>query len=189
MAYRQIERKKPIRRILQDTTTENRTFVQNGATARLAIPCWYIEVPRPHRAMPHNVDEHDHIGWPAPGQPDDSCQIIQGHYHPYDGYGWRLIKRYIDMGLCHPIHLQSTAEGYTGVEVAFVDPPTGLTASGELDDYVVRVYINPMCQSAVKEDVDVPYTVFIKGTRGGKQIRDVAAKGILRIVAGPIITA
>lgn len=186
MGYRKVEKHKPIRRVFQDITTENRTFIQNGATANIAIPCWYIEVYKPKRANAHDIDLHDHIGWPNPTIPDESCQVIQGHYHPYDGYGWRIIKRYIDMGLVHPIHLQSEEEGYTDVEIAFVEPPDGLEAYGELDDYVVRIHINPMCSSAIKEDVEVPYTVFIKGTRDGHMIRDIAAKGILRIVAGPI---
>ena len=195
MGYRHIERERPIRRVLQDTATRNRTFVQNGATAYLAVPCWYHEVRSPQHTHVHDREWHDHVGWPSPGHPDGSCQDAyllnkgMGGRPPYreaEG-GWVHPGRYLDFSQFAPIHL--IEEGYGEVEVAFDDPPAGLHGSGWIDgdsDWVVRFLIEPMCPSAVKEDVDVPYTVFVKGNVGGRPRRDVVAKGTLRIVAGPI---
>lgn len=193
MAYRQIEKKKPIRRVLQDTTTKNRTLIQNGATAYLAIPCWYYEVRHPQHTHVHDREWHDHIGWPRPDRIDMSSQdayAIGKHlYAPYDWprHGWRIPHRYLDMSNAYPIHLRK--EGYSNVEVTFVDPPSGLKAEGYIDqedDWVVRFMVNPMCKDAIKEDVDVNYTVFVNGTVDGHSRRDVVAKGVLTIVAGPI---
>lgn len=192
MAYRTIKREKPVRRILQDMTTKNMTMVQNGATAHLAIPCWYMEVRHPQHTHVHDREWHDHIGWPRPGHPDDSCQNeyrMDMTPYFYDDFevGWHHPGRYLDMSEMHPIHLLK--EGYTTVEVAFVDPPQGLSATGNIrqeDGWVVRFSVNPNCQSALTEDVDVQYAVFVKGTVGNVQRRDVVARGTLRILAGPI---
>lgn len=192
MAYRRIKKEKPIRRVLQDMTTKNRTFVQNGATAYLAVPCWYQEIRHPQHTHVHDREWHDHIGWPNPHFPDRSSQAAYAmgkrlYTYDYDKEGWTHPGRYLDLSIMHPIHLRK--EGYDSVEVAFVDPPSGLSASGYIDtkdDWVVRFLIKPMCNSAIKEDVDVVYTVFVTGTIDGKQRRDVVAKGTLRILAGPI---
>lgn len=194
MAYRQIERKRPIKRVLQDMTTRNRTFVQNGATAYLAVPCWYQEIRRPQHTHLHDREWHDHIGWPDPARPDASSQdayLLKRGSLPYRyddaEEGWNHPGRYLDMSTMTPIHLR--AEGYSEVEVAFDSPPAGLTGSGEIDaddDWVVRFLLHPMCRDAVSEDVDVPYSVFVKGNVGGRQRRDVVARGTLRILAGPI---
>lgn len=194
MAYRRIEKKKPIKRVLQDMTTKNLTYVQNGATAHLAIPCWYQEIRHPQHTHVHDREWHDHIGWPNPTRPDESSQdaylLRDGalpYRYDYAEEGWDHAGRYLDMSEMHPIHLLK--EGYTTVEVAFVDPPQGLSATGSIrqeDDWVVRFSVNPNCPSALTEDVDVQYAVFVKGTVGSVQRRDVVARGTLRILAGPI---
>lgn len=192
MAYRKLEKEKPIKRVLQDITTQNKTLVQNGATAYLAVPCWYMEVRHPQHTHLHDRDWHDHIGWPDPRNPDCSCQNSYAVYgtpylYNYTKEGWNHIRPYLDLSNCYPIHLKE--EGYTDVEVAFANPPEGLTASGSIrdtDDWVVRFLLHPMCPSAIEEDVDVSYTVFVTGQINGKPRRDVVAKGTLRILAGPI---
>lgn len=190
MAYRERERKRPIKRVLHDVATQNRTFVQNGATAHIAIPCWYVEVKRPERVFPHDREMHDHLGWPEPNRPDQSCQDayhlshLPWAYHDQEQQ-WRKVNRYLDMSKCIPIHLLE--EGYSEVEVAFANPPAGLGAEGAIDkeqDWVVRFSFFPMCEDAIEEDVDVPYTVFVLNRE--KEMRDVVAKGVLRIVAGPL---
>lgn len=190
MGYRTIEKKKPIRRVLQDTTTKNRTYVQNGATAHLAIPCWYDVVNMPQHIRCHHIDYHDHIGWPTPDHPDESCQdghldqmVPSNRYSDYH-HGWMGHHKLLDMSMFYPIHLEE--EGYTSVDVAFVNPPAGLTAEGYIDDYVVRFTLEPKCESAIEEDIDVPYTVFINGTIGTRTARDVVAKGVLHILSGAI---
>lgn len=199
MGYRKPDPKpKPIRRVLQDTTTRNKTFIQNGAHAHLAIPCWYLEVKPPKHLHLHDRDFHDHIGWPDPRHHDHSCQdayhVRHAHWQYHDPHdfnphhrGWHHPHRYLDLSKCHPIHLLK--EGYENVTIAFDDPPEGLTASGYIDekqDWVVRFDLYPMCDDAIKKDIDVPYTVFVDGSFGTRQVRDVVAKGILRIIHGPI---
>lgn len=192
MAYRQIKKERQIHRVFQDTTTRNKTFIQNGATAYLAIPCWYQEIRHPQHTHVHDREWHDHIGWPSPDNPDNSSQAsyaIGRTLYSYDSerQGWVHPGRYLDMSTMFPIHL--IQEGYTNVEVAFVNPPEGLNAKGYLDpdsDWVVRFLINPMCESAITEDVDVSYTVFVTGEINGMHRRDVVAKGTLHILAGPI---
>lgn len=190
MAYRKIEKEKPIKRVFQDITTQNVTLVQNGATAYLAVPCWYMEVRQPERVSPHDRDWHDHIGWPNPDRPDCSCQNAY-HVTPYlyshIEEGWEHIGRYLDMSHMFPIHLLE--EGYNSVEVAFTNAPEGLTSSGYIsdnDDWVVRFMIHPMCEAAIEDDYETSYTVFVTGTIDGKPRRDIVAKGTLKILAGPI---
>ncbi len=187
MGYRQIERPKPIRRVLQDTTTPNRTYVKNGATANLAVPCWYLEVDHPQHTHVHDREWHDHIGWPDPDHPDRSSQdayVLRSPSFTYDpkGIGWNHVGRYLDLSKCVPIHLEK--EGYTGVDMAFTNKPQGLVTTGSIDDYVVRFRINPMCPDAVVHDLDVPYAVFVTGRRE-HPVRDIVASGILHIIAGP----
>lgn len=192
MAYRNIPKKKPIKRVLQDITTKNMTLVQNGATAWLAIPCWYQEIRHPQHTHIHDREWHDHIGWPSPTRPDNSSQAAYAlkntpYLYEKPEEGWIHPGRYLDMSTMRPIHL--LAEGYSDVEVVFANAPSGLLSEGYIDDdsdWVVRFLINPMCQSAIEEDVYVSYTVFVKGTIEGRKRRDVVAKGTLRILAGPI---
>lgn len=192
MGYRTIEKEKPIRRVLQDTTTRNRTFIQNGAIANLAIPCWYHLVRHPQHTHVHDREWHDHIGWPNPGSTDKSSQdaylLKDAPYHyDEDKEGWNHAGRYLDLSQFYPIHLEE--EGYTDVEIAFANPPEGLSAYGLIDDYIVRFVISTRCNAAITEDIDVPYTVFIKGEVKTKNeprsTRDIVAKGILHILAGP----
>lgn len=196
MGYRKIEKPKPIRRVLQDMTTKNMTYVQNGATAYLAVPCWYMEVRHPQHTHLHDREWHDHIGWPSPTRPDHSSQAAYALKNTpymyertteYNDEGWVHPDRYIDMSMMHPIHLAK--EGYTDVEVAFVNPPEGLSAYGHIDDrddWVVRFMLNPMCSEAFEKDLEVSYTVFVKGNISGMKRRDVIARGTLKILAGPI---
>lgn len=190
MAYRQVEKKKPIRRILQDTTTKNMTFVQNGATANLAVPCWYHVAELPQHIRCHDIDHHDHLGWPDPRHPDRSCQsahlddLRPINRYSHDDHGWYHHHRYLDMSKFFPIHLEK--EGYTSVDVSFANKPAGLIGKGLIDDYIVRFTLEPMCEDAITKNIDVPYTVFVNGTVDGRKARDVVAKGILRILAGPI---
>lgn len=193
MAYRKIDKPKRTHRVLQDITTKNVTPVQNGVTANLAIPCWYMEIRHPQHTYIHDREWHDHIGWPDPVRPDASSQaayMLKSAPYSYDQSieGWEHPGRYINMSLMHPIHLLK--EGYTKVDVVFDDPPEGLTSSGYIDeneDWVVRFLIHPMCEDAIKEDVNVSYSVFVSGEINGKQCRDIVARGTLRIVAGPIL--
>lgn len=191
MAYRREKKKKPVKRVFQDMTTRNISFVQNGVTAYFAIPCWYQEIRHPQHTHLHDREWHDHLGWPDPKRPDASCQNAYVMEQPpylynYEKTGWESPERYLDMSTMFPIHLLE--EGYTDVEVAFVDPPSGLVGTGYMDedsDWVVRFIIEANCADALTENVDVSYAVFVNGIINGRKRRDVVAKGTLRILAGP----
>ena len=187
MGYRIKEHKdhKP-HRTMQDTATPSGLYVQNGTMARLAIPCWYYVVDPPVRMHHHDRMHHDHIGWPSPNHPDHICQdwdfVHSCCSHNIHKHVCDHCHMFIDMNKFFPIHLEE--EGYTSVDVAFVNPPVGLKASGVIDDYMVRLYIEPMCSDAVEKNIDVPYTVFVNGTMNKRKVRDVVAKGILHILSG-----
>lgn len=197
MGYRQIEHKpKPKRRNLHDTSTRNKIYIQNGVTGYFAIPCWYNEMKHPIHTHLHNIDMHDHLGWPDPDHPDRSCQSAHRHHlHPhhlsipYDHkrHGWHAPHHLLDMSKVFPIHLKE--EGYETISIVFDNPPDGLVGSGSIDsndDWIIRLSIEPQCISAIKEDIEVPYAVFAKGKFDNRKVSHMVTKGILHIVAGPI---
>ena len=192
MGYRQLEHKpKHKHRDFHDTSSNNKIFIQNGVTGYFAIPCWYNEMRRPIHTKIHDIDKHDHLGWPDPKHPDHSCQSADRHHLslPYDHcrHGWHVPSRLIDMSKVFPIHLSK--EGYESISIAFDNPPEGLEASGEIDhkdDWVIRLSISPKCEKIVNEDVDVPYTVFANGYFDDRKVTHMVTKGIIHIIAGPI---
>jgi len=188
MAYRTLKKPKRQRRVMQATATENMVFVKNGATANLAIPCWYHEVKHPQHTHVHDREWHDHRGWPNPDHPDRSCQDAYHIKHPPFKYdcerkGWHHAGRYLDLSKCFPIHL--TEEGYEDVSIFFEPFVPGLKAVGKIDpeeDHVVRVVFDAAVDDARSCDVDTEFTVLV--SRG--EFRDVVSTGKLRILAGPI---
>lgn len=192
MGYRNAEPIKRHRRTMQETATRNRTYVQNGSTAHIAIPCFYIEVKPPVRASFHNVPLHDHIGWPDPIKLDQSCQfgdMAHWHVEAYDhGYDKGTVHHYLDTSRLIPIHFED--EGYEAVNVSFANKPEGLTATGSFDngeDWVARIDFDVACPQAIDERTVVPYTAFATGTIRGKRCRDLIAVGDLIILPGPIM--
>lgn len=194
MGYRKLEHHHhPPRRQFHDTSTRNKMFIQNGVTGYFAIPCWYNEMKHPIHTHLHNVDMHDHLGWPNPDHPDHSCQAAHRHHlHPEDHYdhhrhGWHHPHHLLDMSHVYPIHLKK--EGYKNISVALENPPSGLSVTGAIDstdDWVVRVSVTPKCRTVIDEDVDVPYTIFANGSFDGRDVTHMVAKGIIHIIAGPI---
>ena len=143
-----------------DTARQSVIHVDNGTISRVAIPCHYGSLAP---LTPLEVMVIDHVGWPSPDHPDDSCQP-----------SWQLMNSGIDL----------ESEGYDSVEVAFTDAPTGLTATGEIDLDIVRLTISALCESAISEDEEVEFAVFLEGDN----MRDVVTKGTIHIVAGPLGT-
>lgn len=199
MGYRQLEHHhKHHRREIRETSTRNKIFIQNGTRAHFAIPCWYSEVLSPERLCIHDIDKHDHCGWPEPDRPDHSCQSA---YHPYfhhphhvsDPYnhcreGWDHPKKILDMSQFIPIHL--TEEGYTDIQVALEGAPSGLsctTSIDKLDDWIIRFEIIANCRDALKECVDVPYAIFASGRFEDRNVKHMVAKGMICVVPGPIV--
>ena len=205
MGYRQLEHKpKPKRRTFHDTSTKNKIYIQNGITGYFAIPCWYNEIKHPIHTHLHNVDRHDHLGWPEPRRTDHSCQAAHRHHlhehHPeipYDRHhhGWHAPHRLLNMSKVFPIHLRK--EGYKTISVALENAPSGLTVTGEIenrqdedgnwiDDWIIRLSVTPKCRTVIDEDVDVKYTVFANGNFDGRDVTHMVTKGIIHIIAGPI---
>lgn len=195
MGYRKLEKKKrKPNRSMHDTTTLSKTFVQNGATAYLAIPCLYVEVNPPHELHLHDRDHDDHVGWPSPDHPDRSCQAfehvhkIYPHLHIDHHEEYHHPHMYLDMNRVHPIHL--TKEGYKDIKVAFNNAPEGLTYDSHIDereDWVVRVLFDAQCQDAINEKLEVEYSVFATGVLAGRgKVSDVVSRGKLVILPGPI---
>ena len=204
MSYRIKEKPKPKpRRTFEDASTPSKIYIQNGTTSYLAIPCWYVEVAPPYKAHCHSRQHHDHVGWPSPNHPDHICQAwdlahsccsFNRHKHHCDH-----CKHYLDMDRMVPIHL--LAEGYKNINVAFKNPPEGLTATANIDDskdivdskryirdWIVRIKLEAKCKDAIDESIDTKFAVFATGTlKGGKEVSDVVARGILEILPGPYV--
>lgn len=192
MGYRIEDHKpKPPRRDVQGATSPATVFVQNGSTLDYALPCWYLIVDPPMRAHCHSRQHHDHVGWPSPTHPDHICQDWEfahschehdNDFHHHHGHHDHH-DMYIDPSKLAPIHLLD--EGYTDIEVAFDDKPDGLFATGYIDakrDWIIRINIDSMVADAIKDRIDVPYSVFASGN--GR--RDVVGRGVIAILPGPI---
>lgn len=156
-------------RHMADVATPTIVCVDNGAIARMEIPCSYVEWHDHDRML------HDHIGWPEPRHIDRSCQLPAG-----------MEK----VEIVNEINLPD--EGYTDVDVALPDDaPDGLSVQGIVDYDKVWLTFTVNCDDAVEQDIDVPFTVFACGYgmdfegNVNMPLRDVVLKGILHIVAGP----
>lgn len=175
MGYRMNDRHDRYVDEIDDLATQSIIMVDNGTISRISILCFYgrHDVPIPHDGF---VTRHDHLGWPSPDSIDRSYQPPMP-----PAYGKVIVVNGIDLA----------GEGYDTVEVALHEPPSGLTATGELDGSTVRLTIVTMCNDAVTEDVVVPFCVYATGEHEEDdntttQLRDVVTKGIIRVVAGPI---
>lgn len=197
MAYRKLE---PVprepRRTMQDTATPMKVYVQNGATANFAVPCWYREAHIPIRAIPHDGIMHDHRGWPNPRHKDGSCQwwdfsscrCCAGHAcHIAPGSAGcgmhRTCKDYIDMRKVFPIHLKT--EGYSKVKVDLLDAPAGVTATAWIDedfDWIVRVMFDVATKAAITESAEVRFSVRVERTDGQRTYRDIVTIGTLKVL-------
>ena len=207
MSYRIQDKPKPMaRRTMQDTATPMLITVHNGATAHLAIPCWYQEVQKPVRAIHHNHHWHHYVGWPSPNHPDHICQIAYegthyGHKCP-DGHDHcrRTCSHYVDMRNIFPIHLLE--EGYNDTpRITFATKPEGLETLAWIDakeDWVVRVSFMPKLVDAIEKPKNYHFSVFVDAPgseidaynrRTGDPVKkiipdrtDVVAHGVLRIL-------
>lgn len=149
-------------RHIVNEATESLLVIDNGTISRISIPCVYEQ-------LGHHKMWHDHVGWPSVDRPDNSCQLPPG-------YDRALV--------IHEINLPE--EGYQSVEVAMLNPPSGLSMTGFIDYDTIKLTISALCQSAKEEDVDVKFSVYAIGSKDGNQLRDVVTKGILHINAGII---
>lgn len=147
----------------RDVTSGVVIEIQNGITSRIAFPCYYLYrkdgMPIDYHRVPHAVI--DHFGWPSPDHRDRSWQ-----------------PRIIDNLVAEPIHL--TDEGYDQVSMHTYDLPDGFSHSVSIDDWVVRLTLNPRCNDAILEPVNVRFSVI--ATNSTENVSDMVANGIIRIL-------
>ena len=162
-------RKEPTAHVV-DTPTRTDIIVRNGETTRIAFPCYYVYrkdgMPLPFRKV--SPAKIDHYGWPRPDRRDHS---FQPHHIP---------------GLViEPIHLSD--EGYIRAQLSLgSDAPSGINFSLEIDDFIVRLNLSVANVEAEKEELEVPYTIFLDGTftYGEKLqgVRDIVTRGIIKVL-------
>lgn len=170
---------------MQDTATPGTVFVHQGATAHLAIPCFYQEAHFPVRAHPHDRMRHDMLGWPTPEHPDHVCQEWDFDRHccrrtPHMKFCPPSCERFVDLGRLYPIHLRE--EGYEGV---VVEQQTGLvTVTGSIDaeqDWVVRLVISSEVDMEVTKPQRTSAAVYV--TRGD-DVKDLVS--LVKIIVLPV---
>lgn len=140
---------------IRATATQSVICVDNDTISKIDIPCFY----RNDRVYTWiDMLARDHAGWPSPDKPDRS---FQPNFHD---------------------EIDLVAEGYDSASMEFLDPPEGLSATGEIDENIIKVTIDVSCESAVTEDVDVTFSIYVTGDG----LRSLVTKGTLHIVAGLI---
>ena len=170
MGYRLPDNPPDMRPRLHDAATQSVITIDNGTISRIMISCHYAHEEHHDRMM------HDHVGWPSPGHPDESCQLPPGHDHV-------LVLDEIDL----------PGEGYNEIEIAFLNPPDGLEAFGGLGNGLVWLEFDAFCPSLMDADADVRFAAYALGEaedyHGDESIglRDVITKGTLHIVGGPFV--
>lgn len=145
---------------IDETSTQSLVCVDNGTISYISIPCFYAGDTIVTRI---DIMRIDHFGWPYPGHPDRS---FQPHHCTRDD-----------------IEVDLEAEGYEQVKVSFDwdNVPSGLTASGSIDGNIIRIMISAACADAIDEDIDVPFSAFVRG----ENVSSIAMKGIIHILHGP----
>lgn len=170
MGYRLPDNPPDMRPRLHYAATQSVIVMDNGTISRVMIPCHYAREEHHDRMM------HDHMGWPYPGHPDASCQLPPGCDHV-------LVLDRIDL----------PGEGYDAIEIAFVDPPEGLEATGGFYNEFVWLEFTIACPSLMDADADVEFAAYALGEvedyhgNNSVEMRDVITKGTLHIVGGPFI--
>ena len=159
-------------RSMQDVATPGTVFVHQGATAHLAIPCFYQEAHPPVHAHP-------------PYHPDHSCQEWDFDRHccrrtPHLKFCPPSCERFVDLGRLYPIHLRE--EGYEEVRV---EQQTGLvTVTGSIDadqDWVVRLVISSEVDMEVTKPQRTSAAVYV--TRGD-DVMDLVS--LVKIIVLPV---
>lgn len=142
--------------------------IRNGATARIAFACYYLQG--------HNPKMHDHIGWPNPDSPDHICQI-QSNFKLYG-----LNEKTIDF---QDIHLID--EGYTDAAIKFDDQDNAqyVDASAWIDpndDNIVRIKVDTNFPVFEDKPIDMRFTVFVRNDY--TDTTDAVCHGMLTVLPG-----
>ena len=145
--------------------------VRNGATLNLAFGCFYADI--------HDVQMHDHMGWPNPDNPDWICQI-NGRWNQIPEklgrYKWTK----------NPIDLIEEGYSYTA-EVTFEDSTlaSGLDASAWIDaetTNIVRMSVDTAYEAFSDEPKEIKFTLFVKKTDSTSI--DAVCHGIIAVLPG-----
>lgn len=166
MGYRLPEPREPF----DNTVASTSITVDNGTITHYQIQCFHT--PGRHHHF-HPVFMHDHHYHVVPNRPP-------WHRRSEHMYHDRL---WIDR---EPRKADLEWHGFTNVHVALENPPSGLSVTGDIDYNTINLVVTAQCQSAEKEDVEVAYAVYISGETYDGPVRNVVAKGKLRVVAGQI---
>lgn len=189
MSYRVNGAPPPIKnRTVQKTVTPITFYMTNGATADIAFPCWYHEVPYPQRAIPHSQQWHDHVGWPSPNHRDHICQHWDFSSHVCGHHGHHECRHcadYINMEHIYPIHL--TEEGYEKVEILVSEQVDGIVGKGWIDekeDWVVRCHFSGSTTKALEEPFVFHFAVTVNCAELNKT--DTVVLGRLVVMPAPL---
>ena len=175
MSYRVNTKPEPEKqRSTQKTTTPAKVYLTNGSTINVAYPCWYIDTKPAKRAEVHNEALHDHCGRPSPDRPGRACQPHLEKATFISNREGKVCRPSINLDRLIPVHLEN--EGYNAASVTFKgDKPLGLSATAEIDDWIIRVTFSAEVVAAIEEEQAYPFSVRITdGTR-----KDVAVVGTL----------
>ena len=175
MGYRMKERPKNPDRFLPHF------FVINGSSLKLPFACYYFTPKKGHD--PHF---HDHIGWPQPNHPDDSCQMLPPRY-PIKGFPRPILRTKDDLT---PIDLAEegyfNAKTYLDIDIQGPDSVMVHTEFSETESNVVDVTFVSGFDGMMSEPIDIKFTVFVEGEDSHEApIRNVVCHGILTVLPGP----
>jgi len=145
--------------------------VRNGAIMNLAFGCFYGNI--------HDVQMHDHMGWPNPNNPDWICQVDNE---------WKAIPEKLGRykWLKSPIDLIDEGYSYTA-EVTFEDDElaSGLEAEAYIDagtTNIVRMSVATNYEAFSDEPKEVKFTLFVKKT--DSTAIDAVCHGIIVVLPG-----
>ena len=144
-----------------------RFAVRNGATAKIAFACYYLNG--------HNPKYHDYQGWPNPDHPDMICQEL-GNFKLFG-----LKEKTVELEV---IHLEE--EGYDEVAVAYEDSEYAqyLVTNATLEDNIVRIKVMAKLPAFTDKPVDIRFTAFVRNS--SESVIDAVCHGMLTILPGPI---
>lgn len=159
-----------------------RFAVRNGATIRIALGCYYLQL--------HDKRFHDYIGWPSPTHPDHICQVGTDtfrvhHHHHCHGSHPAYTGRYTLTGE----EIDLIDEGYQQVQVVFEEPEQ---ASGiqnvvayidEDNPFIIYLKMDARFPTFSDKPKDLRFTVFI-GNPGEGQV-DAVCHAFLTVLPGP----
>jgi len=182
---------------VKDITSPGDFIVTNGASGVMGYPCFYYIMRPPAKGYKHNKNLHNHLGWPSPSFPDQSCQehIFDTHIHldkehemsVFYGQHHAAVRNYIDMNQCVPIKLRDEGYSATSVDISadhiIQDGTFAITCSGIIDpeeQHVVKVFFD-VKDPLAKEEKQI-YRFSVRVHNYGTGAVDVVAHGRLIVL-------